>query len=139
MEKFNKLYTQIKESLDDNNGISDIYNAILTVYKINQNKTLYKIYEIINFKYHDPDRVIDDQLDDLIFDGDETDISADDPQEYVKIIIKDKQTGKNLFVGITLNGTDLEDVIELLSADKNPLGKFTRCSGTTSYRRFFSF
>lgn len=46
--------------------------------------------------------------------------------EYAKVIVIDKDTTKTLFEEIVPVGTDLEELIELLSYTENPLGKFER-------------
>lgn len=46
--------------------------------------------------------------------------------EYAKVIVIDKDTTETLFEEIVPVGTDLEELIELLSYIENPFGKFER-------------
>lgn len=46
--------------------------------------------------------------------------------EYAKVIVIDKDTTETLFEEIVPVGTDLEELIELLSYTENPFGKFER-------------
>lgn len=122
-DKFNLLFESFMDKLSDEEIFgNDIHNAVLKIYKLNYNTNEFDnlIQEFDNFKFLEPDANRSDILNDLLMEpGD-----WDDNFEICKIMVFDKKTNKLLFEGITLLGTDSNDVIDLLSYNENPRGTF---------------
>jgi hypothetical protein len=121
--KFNILFESYMNELSDKEIFgSDIHNAILKVFKLNTNTNEFDdlIQEIDNFKYLEPNNIKTEELQDLLMEPG----NWDDNFEVCKIMVFDKKTNKLLFEGITLLGTDSNDIIDLISANDNPRGTF---------------
>ena len=120
-QNFDILFESIMSKLSDKELFgSDVYNTTLKIYKFNKSTNTFDnlLTEIDNFKYLVPDTTRTEIIDDLTLDLNDYDADF----EVCKIEIYDKESNNLLFDCITFYGTDSNDIIDLLSYNKNPRG-----------------
>lgn len=122
-QNFDILFESIMSKLSDKELFgSDVYNTTLKIYKFNKSTNTFDnlLTEIDNFKYLVPNVNRTEIINDLTLE-----LSDADPNfDICKIEIYDKESNDLLFDCITFYGTDSNDIIDLLSYNKNPRGTF---------------
>ena len=122
--KFDLLFEDIMNTITDKEQFgSDIHNSILKIYKKNSKGFSDLIQEIDNFKFLEPSKERQDEINELTIE-EENLLDVDADQEVCKIVVFDKETNKALFEVITLLGADSNDIIDMISYIENPRGTF---------------